>query len=66
MESLSYDDTDLNSRQEPTMTFNKLRNRKFRRIPGGGICHLGIPISVSEFFFGSLSANTVYCYTKGA
>jgi hypothetical protein len=57
MESLSYDDTDLNSRQGPTQAFNKLRNRKFRRIPGGGLCHLGIPIS--ESFFGSLSANRV-------
>jgi len=52
MESLSYDDTDLNSRQGPTQAFNKMRNRKLRRTPGGGLCQWGIPIS--ETFFGGL------------
>jgi len=59
MESHVYDATDLNSRQGPTQAFNKLRNRKLRRTPGGGLCQLGI--TISETFFGSLSANTAYC-----
>jgi hypothetical protein len=59
MESLSYNDTDLNSRQGPTQAFYKMRNKKLRRTPGGGLCQLGKPIS--ETFFGSLLTNKAYC-----
>jgi hypothetical protein len=59
MESLSFGDTDINSRQGPTQAFNKMRNRNLRRTPGGGLCQLGIPIN--ETFFGGLLANRAYC-----